>query len=458
MIRIYAFYVLLVFAIQGTAAGQTTPSTLTLKGAVEAALARYPSLRVSEAQARSAASAIKLARTAYLPSLDLVGGINRATRNNVLGLLLPSQVIAPISGPVLGTNNLGSAWGSTVGFLITWEPFDFGRRSAEVAVAEASQVRAQAGVNRTRLELATMAADAFLTVLAAEQTALAAQAAVDRSVEFERITDALVRAELRPGVESTLAKSENASAQAQLIRARQAIAEAQANLTAFVGSDAGAPPDPGKLLSVAPELAAPSPLELNAIAVEQHAAIKESLARIHLLDREYFPRFSIQGTAYARGTGALPDRRLLGGVNGLGPNIQNWGIGFTAEFPILSLPSVRARKNVEAARTDAERSRYDQILRDLQGRRDAAVAAAKGAEEVAKVAPVAVEAASALVQQAKARYQSGLGTALDVAEAQRRLAQAEIDQRLARLSVWRAHLAYYAAQGDIAPWLAEASN
>ena len=55
---------------------------------------------------------------------------NHATRNNVFGLLLPQGVIPSMSGPVLGTNNLGTAWGSAVGTLVTWEPFDFGLRTA----------------------------------------------------------------------------------------------------------------------------------------------------------------------------------------------------------------------------------------------------------------------------------------------------------------------------------------
>jgi outer membrane protein TolC len=47
---------------------------------------------------------------------------------------------------------------------------------------------------------------------------------------------------------------------------------------------------------------------------------------------------------------------------------------------------------------------------------------------------------------------------VDVADAQRLLAQAEIDDALARLSVWRALLAWQAALGDIRPFLDQASQ
>jgi outer membrane protein TolC len=456
---IWALATLTFLCVPSTSRAQATSETLTIEQAVAAALRSYPAVRVSEAEVRRAAAAIQLARTAYLPRLDGIAGINRATRNNVFGLLLPSQILAPISGPVLGTNSLDSAWGSTVGVLVTWEPFDFGLRQASIAAAEAGRARADAGVLRTRLDVATVVADNVLTLLAAEQTVTAAQAAVDRAGELLRITDALVQAELRPGAESSLARAEQASAQAQLYRARQAVAEAKATLAALLGTDAARlNVSAGRLLAAPEPPPATGDLTKNPLAREAEAAITESEARLRVLDRSYFPRFSLQGTSYARGTGAMADGRLLAGANGLGPNIQNWALGFTVNFPVFEFPAIRARRSAESARLDAERGRHEQVLTDLKARRDAALAAYEGALQVAQTTPVATEAARAAVEQARARYQSGLGTALEVADAQRRLAQAEIDDSLARLAIWRARLAVFAAEGDITPLLSEASR
>jgi outer membrane protein TolC len=81
------------------------------------------------------------------------------------------------------------------------------------------------------------------------------------------------------------------------------------------------------------------------------------------------------------------------------------------------------------------------------------VANLEGSRRVAANTPVQVSAARAAPQQATARYQAGLGTIDQVAEAQRLLAQAEVENALARLSVWRAHLAEAKAQGDLKPFL-----
>ena len=80
------------------------------------------------------------------------------------------------------------------------------------------------------------------------------------------------------------------------------------------------------------------------------------------------------------------------------------------------------------------------------------------AHGIAQNTPIQLEAARATEQQATVRYRAGLGNITEVAEAQRLLTQAEIDDGLARLGVWRARLGVSAAEGDLAPFLAAAGK
>src|SRR5438874_1906229 len=133
----------------------TAPSLhaqLTLRQAVDLALQKYPSIQVSLEQVKAAAAGVNLARTAYLPRADFLAQANRATHNNVFGLMLPQplQVIPSISGPVLGTNSFDTVWGSAAGVLVSWEPFDFGQRRANVEAAEAARAKAAAEAEVTR--------------------------------------------------------------------------------------------------------------------------------------------------------------------------------------------------------------------------------------------------------------------------------------------------------------------
>jgi outer membrane protein len=436
------------------------PSSLTIAQAVESALRNYPAVRVSEEQINAAAAGIRLARTAYLPRVDALAQVNRGTRNNVFGLLLPQNVIPSMSGPVIGSNNFGTAWGSAVGALVTWEPFDFGLRQANVAAAAAAQTQSQAALQRTRYDVAVAAADAYLTLAAAQETVRAAQAGVDRAEAILRTTGALVDAQLRPGADASRSQAELAAARTQLIQAQQAGEVARATVAQLTGLEPERIAASGSKLLESPSAQNVPPLNtvVNPIAVEQNAVVEQAKAQLRSLERSYFPRFYLEASAYARGTGAETDGRLLGGLNGLGPNVQNYALGFTVTFPAFDLPGIQARQAAQSAAIRAETARSQQIATDLRAQWNRAVAALEGARKVAANTPVEVSAARAATDQATARYQSGLGNIDAVAEAQRLLTQAEIDDALARLAIWRGLLSVAAAAGDIQPFLAEASQ
>jgi outer membrane protein len=437
-----------------------TTGSLTIMQAVEDALRNYPSIRVSQEQINAAAAGIRLARTAYLPRVDALAQANRATRNNVFGLLLPQSVIPSMSGPVIGSNNFGTAWGSAVGTLVTWEPLDFGLRRANVAIATAAQSQSAATLKRTQYDVAVATADAYLTLAAAQQTVRAAQAGVDRAETIARTINALANAELRPGADASRAEAELAAARTQLIQAEQAVEVARATISQFAGVEsAGITISAPELLRLPPEQTV-TPLDpaANPVAVEQNAAVEQAKAQVRALERSYFPRFYLQASGYARGTGAETNGALLGGVNGLAPNVQNYALGFTVNFPVFDLPAIQAREAAQAATVRAQTARYQQIAIDLRAEWNRAVATLQGARRIAANTPVQVAAARAATEQATARYQSGLGNIDEVAEAERLLTQAEIDDALARLAVWRSLLGIAAAAGDIQPFLAEASQ
>jgi outer membrane protein TolC len=369
-------------------------------------------------------------------------------------------VIPSISGPVLGTNNLGTAWGSAVGTLVSWEPFDFGARKAGVASATASRERSEATLSRTQFDVAVAAADSYVTLVAAQETVRAAQAGVDRAQTLVQAIMAQVNAQLRPGADASRAQAELAAARTQLIQAQQAVEVSKANVSRFVGID------PAQIVTAAPKLlqlppeqpATPLNPAANPASVEQAALVEEINAQRRAIERTYFPRFFLQGSAYARGTGAELNGNNLGWLNGLGPTTQDYALGFTVTFPVMDFASLRAREAERSATARAETARLQQVAADLKAQWNGSVAALQGARNVAANTPVQVTAARTTTDQATARYRAGLGNIEEVAEAQRLLTQAEIDDALARLGVWRALLGVATAVGDIQPFLIEATQ
>ena len=423
---------------------------LSLDEAVERARKLYPAVQVSRSQVDAAAAGILLTRTSYLPRLDSIAQVNLATRNNIYGMLLQQSVISPISGPPVNENSASGVFGTAAGLLIDWEPFDFGSRKSKVDLAESTRRRTEASVARTQFEAEAATADAYVTILAAQETVKAATASVERSRVLLTAVDALVRAELRPGADAAIARSELASAQAQAIRGRQAVADAKALLAGFTGEQpANIFVAEGRMLTLPDDTAdAPATLGENPFAREQTATIDEAKAKLHTLDRQWVPRFSVQGTTYARGTTGTPDY----------PALYNWGLGFSVRFPLLDQAPVRAQQAEQSAHVRTEESRYKLILNELETRRHRALAALAASRELAQLAPVQLESARAAQSQAQARYKAGLATVVEVADTQRTLAQAEIDDGLAKLNVWRALLAVYSAEGDLGPFVRKAAR
>jgi len=432
------------------------PAEMTVAQAVEAALRNYPSIRVTQEQMNAAAAGIRLAQTAYLPRVDGLLQVNRASRNTFYGMLLPQSVIPGVDG--VKADNFGSVFDSGAGVLVAWQPFDFGLRRANVAAATATRDQAQAALNRTRYEVSVATADAFLTAIAARQTAEAARAAVDSWQVLARSIHALVNAQLRPGADESRVQAELALAQTQVAQAEQAVEVARATLSEFVGLDpAQVSLNPARLLETAPEgPEAPFSAAGNPLAREQTAAIAQQQSRLDALGRTDYPQFLVQGMASGRGSGVETDGARLGGLNGLVPTVPNYGVGLTVTFPAMDRFATREREAMQAANIRAQEAQSQTIAAKLRAQFNTALATLFGARKVAANTTVAVSSGHAAVEQATARYRSGLAPIDDVAQAQRLLVQAQIDDALARLGVWRARLQVATARGDIQPFLDEA--
>src|SRR4029077_11869651 len=191
-----------------TISAQSDPQktrVFTLEEAVDFALKNYPAVRASLERVKAAQAGIGLARTNYLPRADMVGQINRATDNNITGLVLPQSIIAPISGPVPLTTSNQSAWGSAAGLLFSWGPLDCGYRGAKVDAARAGRDRATAEASLTRLDVAVATVNSYLTVVAAQGTVRAAEADVERRETFHKAVRVLVDNKLRAGADGSRA-------------------------------------------------------------------------------------------------------------------------------------------------------------------------------------------------------------------------------------------------------------
>jgi outer membrane protein len=441
---------------QSSQSSQSTQlSPFTVGAAVEYALAHYPAVRAALERQMAARAEISVTRTNYLPRADLLWQGNRATHNNFFGLLLPQSVVPTLSGPALSTTSNSSAWDSSAGVMMSWEAFDFGYRGALVSVARAEQQVATAGVALTRLDVAAATASAFFNLLATQQSVRAAQADVVRREVFANTVHVLVNNQLRPGADASRADAELAAARIRLIQAQTAERVASYQFADLLGVvPAAVSIDSSSLLQIPPNPAMPSAaMESHPTALAQNAQTQLDSAQVHVLERSYAPRFYFQSSVSGRSSGVNLDGSVQEGLNGLNLNRENWAVGLTVTFPALDIFAIRARKQMTSAQLRAQQAVYEQTIQDLTSLVEQARVAAEGAREVAANTPIELHAASDTETQARARYESGLTSIVEVAEAQGLLAQAEITDAIAKLNAWSGLASLAAARGDLQPFL-----
>lgn len=450
----------LAIALTATPAVAQPAGPITIGDAIAAAVSAHPGTAEATARAEAAAEAVDLARAAYLPKLDAMWQVTRATRNNVFGAFFPQNVI-PISGPVLGTDSFESAWGSATSLVFSAEVFDFGRRSAQVREARAGRDAAAAHADAVRLSAGVRAADLFLTVAGTAKVVEADTTTVARLEQLQRAVGALVSADLRPGADRARVDADLAAARGRLYANEQSLEVARIRLAVAMGQ-AGASP----AVNAAPLLAAsPGGLAADAAPVDvaTHPTVREGAAQAQAAAAArdaarlaWRPTLLVQGALSARGSGALLDGAIDNGA-GLWPDVPNWTAGVSMTFPLFDFGATRARVAQRGSFVIAADARQRALTDEATGAAREARVMAEAARRIAGTVPMRLTAARDAAAQARARYDAGLTGIVDVVEAERVLAQAESDAALAALALWRARLAQAAAAGDLAPFVADAA-
>ncbi|MBS0362983.1 MAG: TolC family protein [Proteobacteria bacterium] len=424
--------------------------TLGLGAALEIADRSYPAVKAALEEKVAAASGVDAARAAYVPQVNLLWQINKSTINNMTGLLFPQGVLPSISGPVLPSQST-MAWNEGAGVLVDFTALDFGVRRARLDAAKAGAKVASQTYELTRLQVMDATANAYLNVLAAQALVRAAQSNVERLHAFRLSVKTLVDNKLRAGVEGEQAAAAESLGQTQLIAAQGQLDGQRATLAKLLGRpvEGLALSDPALDAAEGPA-AAPDAAALagHPAAQAQAAKVKEQKAELRAIDRSFAPKVDLLASASGRGSGKSATGVYQGGGAGLNIDTHNWGVGAQVTLPLGAYPLLMAQHRAQSAQVNAEQDRYDLTVRELNERLAQAGAAVRTAEATARETPLALAAARAAETQQRARYTSGLASAVDITAAEAALAQAEAQDAVARVNVWRAWSGYSVATGD----------
>ena len=330
---------------------------------------------------------------------------------------------------------------------ITQEAFDFGRISAQHAAADALVEVEKQAQSAALLDVDFAVEEAYFAVFAARGVLKASEDAYARSKVHRDMAKAGVGSGLRSPIELTRAEAELARYEIGRIRAAGGVTIAQTVLGAAIGA-----PEIG--VDVEGESPQPAQMPALAEAMRQAAArdprVRQALARIHAeeertraIGAELRPNLSLTGTLSGRAGGAPPSGATSSNLTGDGwaPYVPNWDAGLIFEWPIFDGVVVARRKAARAseqvAHDDLDVVRQDQVARIARTYTafDVAHQALPGLQQ-------AVIAARANYDQADARFRAGLGTAVELADAEDLRASAEINLALGQFDVARTRAAF----------------
>jgi outer membrane protein TolC len=432
-----------------------TSAVYTLDQVVSEALAKHPRLRAARADQRAGEARVDEAQLGDLPAAGVSAQVNRSTGNTAPGLFFPTQGFPAIAGPVQSKSLNDGTWQTGVSLWASWDVLSIARQAAAIDVTLAQRHALAAQVNVELLEVAYGAADAFLLLLEAQQAARAAQSAVDRADTLVKMTAPLVQQTLRPGVDLARAEAELAAARTLLAGAEQSREVRRANVAVAVGHvGLSIEAAPGNLLEAVDGTGRTASIADNPKVIEADAVAERFRAQRDVVSAQFLPRVDLVAALFARGTGVSAPGLSQNSADGLVPDVANWAAGLVVTWSALDVPAINARSRVASADYSAAIARRDEVVLAVSGELESASAFLHGAQAIARETPVALAAARAAEQQAVARFQAALAPIVDVADAERVLTQAEINDGVARVEVRRALLLLARAAGDLKPFLA----
>jgi outer membrane protein len=430
---------LLPVAVAAAEPDGTVGRRLTLAQAEASALRNQPLVLEARGQLEAAEGRVEQARAGYLPQVSATGIYERTTAN-----------YAPRPGtvPTGVTNNT---------LPVTWDPrfnfyqygatasqlfYDFGLTSGRWRSASTSRDAAVDGRRTAELQTLLGVRRAFFQVRAQHDlVVVAAETVVNQEKHLEQ-TRAFVRAGIQPDINLATILTALANAKVQLVAARNNYAVAEAQLAQAMGVPIGGP------YLLADDEMAPVPGEdgPRASLTEQALRTRPELANLaHQRKAQELLVGALRG-AYGPSVGGIANVTETG--SSINQTVPNWYLGLSISWAIfqggLTRGQVREAKGTLATVAGQEAAQRLQVEVDVEQAR----LGVQAAKETISAADSALVNARDQLTLAEGRYTHGLGSAVELGDAQIAYTTSKAQAVQARFNLAAARAQLLAALGQ----------
>jgi outer membrane protein len=401
--------------------------TLTLDHAVELALKTQPTLREAKAAAEANFGHVDQARVARHPVVNVNAGLVVASSQLCNNAVIPGTGSGSGTSmqTVVGETPCGGffhpALSAPLGASASWRLTDFGLTDANIAVAELNAEASVASIDSSALDVRLSVESAYLLSVAANRLTKVAAVTVKSNADHLDQAKRFVAAQAHDPIEVAQAQAAYANAKAALAQAQSNEATALANLRAAIGyvelqgalvvdpnwpvPPAEDPPDLKALVESAREH------RPEIIAVDKQLASAD--ASITAAEKERMPILAATAS-----TGWTPSQYNWD------PQ-PSWTAGVSLSWQLWDGGKSRADVRVADANVVNTKAQRDALLVSITSTLDAARASIITNRGAVDSSNEAVTAARAQLRLSEARYAQGLGSQIELADAQTAVTTAE---------------------------------
>jgi outer membrane protein len=413
----------------GGAPGAKSPqANLALADAEAQALKNEPRLLAEQFRFQAANKRVTESRSGYFP--QVFGNLTTVDANGDSAVAAGALTTSSISTRAAG--------GASLVQMIT----DFGHTSNLVQSARFEARAAGQNQESIRQSVLMQVQEAYFAVQAAESVLKTAQAVLDfRRVTLRQLT-ALAQSQLRSTLDVQFAQVMVSEAELAVVHAESNVQKAQAQLAASMGeegdtnytlTDESLPPSPGADPASYINEAIGNRPDLKALRLHSESATHEARAERDL-------NYPIVNALASGGEVPIHDSTIHHDYGAIGVNIN---------IPIFNggLYSARAAE----AQLETKAAEKDASLREVEIVRDVRMtwADARDAYLQIDVTQRLVDETNVAMRLAQARYDAGLGSIVELNQAELNQASALITAASARFDYMRSMTAFQFALGDV---------
>jgi TolC family type I secretion outer membrane protein len=401
-----------VMPLPGWAQQEATGKKLTLDEAIEVALANHPAIKEFKERSLSAKAQIGVSRANLLPQVS-------NTSSYYYGNSVPSSSLNIPSGIGQFSGSRGEISDFVVhSFQVNQLLYDFGKTLGQVGQSKALYDVAKMNLSNVRQQVVLDAKTAFYGYLAAERAVIVSEDNLRLNEDLVRQAQGFYQVGVRAKIDVTTAEANLYTAQSDLITARNNFQIAQVTLMTALGLKSWPydgltfqPDTRPKLMNLAD--AKEKALTDRPDYLKNKFQQKADQEAIRTARSGYFPTLYSQGLQNTQG-------KPYGDMRG------TWSLSLNASVPIFEGLTTKYSVQQAKANLRATESNAEVLRQDINKQVEQSYLNVRAAAEKTRATEKGKEAAKENWDLAQGRYKAGVGSIIEVTDAQVKFFNAEL--------------------------------